>query len=411
MLLHFSVLRGKTVLGKLHQNTLGPLYLLAILLCLNNCVMKQAHYDSMLELSNQASLNYSQQILNAIVGIRENAEMPTLYYVEAGQSSWGKNLSGSMLAQMSPPWNTNRTMLQPSGSTGENLNLSLQLNDFGPAAMSRVTAIYVFLCYPIHVGGGRLPNGALYTVVDKSSSPAPFILSTRSKEGYYGITEETRFEFFKITRDITYWTRHADPKPSDLESAAGLLYSFFAQYPSTEMQLANMVVSASKAETDFEGALDDYGNQFKVIAQLVEDAKKAGANDKIYVELLKDAYAQRDFKYMQMAGAFTDRKNKKNQLQELEQQVFQLLDILKNTVIQIKHVDPQGDLIDVDAILQPFYDRIDGIIHQDQEVLKLVRYQMPSTSSLDAQDSIDKLYRDRFEALPQQFDNVIESLR
>jgi hypothetical protein len=105
------------------------------------------------------------------------------------------------------------------------------MNDFGPAAMARVSAIYAFLTYPIQIGESQLPHGALFTAVREANRPDEFTLWTKTPEGnYLGVTPETQFEFFKLTRDIVYWSRHDTPNPADLESTAGTLYAFFSQY-------------------------------------------------------------------------------------------------------------------------------------------------------------------------------------
>ena len=372
--------------------------------------MQQSHYNALLDLRDNASLDFSKQVLNAIVGVKEMGELPTMYYVEGGNSTWGTNYSGNFGAQINPPWNADRTILSPGTNAGENWGLAMQLNDFGPASMSRVTGLFVFLCYPIQLGGGELPNGALFTAVEKAESPDPFLVHSTNGDGvYYGVTEDTKLEFYKLARDVTYWSRHLDPDPHDLESAGGRLYAFFSQYPTAEVRLAEAVLSASKSAQDFEGSMQDYVNHMEKIQQLEQKADEATDLDDAQVKLLQtmleDAYDQRDFKYQMLGGAQNQKKQDNRVLSEAEQEVNSLVQDLEATIVQIKQVDPQGDQIDVTAIIEPFNQRIEGILAHDPEIMKEVLFQVPSSASLDAQDSVDKLYRERFEALPQQFDS------
>jgi hypothetical protein len=55
-----------------------------IALSLTGCFMKKMHYKSFLELREEASRNYSVQVLDSIVGVLEHAELPVFFNVEAG---------------------------------------------------------------------------------------------------------------------------------------------------------------------------------------------------------------------------------------------------------------------------------------------------------------------------------------
>ena len=73
---------------------------------------------------------------------------------------------------------------------------------------------------------------------------------------------------------------------------------------------------------------------------------------------------------------------------------------LERAILLIKSMDPQGEAVDVNAIIQPFRKRVDGLMARDPAVIKEVASQLPSRDGLEAQDTVDKLYREQFEALP-----------
>ena len=67
--------------------------------------------------------------------------------------------------------------------------------------------------------------------------------------------------------------------------------------------------------------------------------------------------------------------------------------------------DPDGEKIDVEAIVKPFRTRIDGLVSKNADVLREIEFQLPSSNGLKAKDTVDKLYRDREEGLPDRFNN------
>jgi hypothetical protein len=116
----------------------------------------------MVELQSETMDAMTFQMLDAVVAILDRGEIPTFFYIESGGSNWGGNYNASLSAVVGLPFRADNTSFTGSGGGGESVGLSWEINDFGPASMTRVTAIYEYLCYPIHIGNGQLPNGALY---------------------------------------------------------------------------------------------------------------------------------------------------------------------------------------------------------------------------------------------------------
>jgi len=140
---------------------------------LMGCAFERAHYKSLPELREETSNNYSQQVLETIVGTCDDARLPAFFRVEAGFSSWSPSFSGSTGATVAT-LPTGGTVISGNLGIAEAMNKQIQYNDFGSASMTRVVSLYHLLCFEIRSGDTVLPNGTFYTVVDKASSPEHF---------------------------------------------------------------------------------------------------------------------------------------------------------------------------------------------------------------------------------------------
>jgi hypothetical protein len=381
--------------------------LMGLLLSLSGCVLRAVHEKALLDLQEQGSRNYSQQVLDAIVNIRQRSELPTFFYFEGASSIWNPSLSSSISGNISTVLSgpglvtPDVATITPSLGANDNLSNAVQMNDFGPAAMSRISAIYAFLTYPIHIGESQLPHGALFTTVREADRSDEFILWTKTPEGrYLGVTPETQFEFFKLTRDIIYWSRHEAPNPADLESTAGILYAFFSQYPTTELALNNALSAAEAAKTGLTEALSEYRETDKKVTQLEQDFKKSKDNIDVLTLILQEAYEQRKLQQNQLGQVGSQKSTADAEATAQRFKIEGLLQQLEQAASLIKAADPQGSEIDVAAILRPFRARVNGLLARDPAVIQEVASQEPSTSGLNARDPVDKLYRDRYEALP-----------
>lgn len=384
-----------------------PVLFLLILLCFG-CALRKEHYGSILDLTQESSINSSQQVLDSIVGLRDKSELPTLYYIESGQSSWSPSYSTSISAAI-PGLNYSNTNLSKGLSGGESLSSSMQFNDFGPAAMTRVTAMLAFLVFPLDISNQQFPNGSIYTVLRESDNHQDFLLWCKTKENrYLGVTRETQFEFFKLTRDIIYWSRHAEPNPQELESVAGQIYGFFSQYPTTEIALNEAVKKMRQSEKDFNDSQDDYVNFYKSVREIEDQFRQSKESHTILKEILAEAYKQQQMKYEILGSANGAKNTAQKNLAAQKQKIEQLIASFRQCLISIQNSDKQVSGVNIDKIIQPFRDRVDGILAQNPDIVKDVEYQMPNTAGIDAKDSVDKLYRDRFEALPDRFDTRMQ---
>ena len=90
--------------GALHSTALihSTLVALSCVFTLTGCVMMKPHYKSMQALRREASINYSQQVLDTIVGMRDKGQLPVMFNVEGNDSTWTPNysLSSSVFAPL-----------------------------------------------------------------------------------------------------------------------------------------------------------------------------------------------------------------------------------------------------------------------------------------------------------------------
>ena len=111
---------------------LGLVACLALSFVLSGCAMKKPYYRTLVDLRNESSVNYSQQVLDAIVGVRDRASLPVFFSVEGGNASWvpGYSTSGTGLQFPSGVgtrgWDINESVLKLSLGMSESMSNAVQ---------------------------------------------------------------------------------------------------------------------------------------------------------------------------------------------------------------------------------------------------------------------------------------------
>ncbi len=172
----------------------------------------------------------------------------------------------------------------------------------------------------------------------------------------------------------------------------------------TEIALNEAVKKMRQSEKDFNDSRDDYVNFYKSVREIEDQFRQSKENPTILKEILAEAYKQQQMKYEILGSANGSKNTAQKNLATQKQKIEQLITSLSQCLSSIKNSDKQASDVNVYKIIQPFRDRVDGILAQNPDIVKDVEYQMPNTAGIDAKDSVDKLYRDRFEALPDRFD-------
>ncbi len=389
---------------------LAPIVICMSLLVFAGCAFRNSHYLSFQEVRQETASNYSQQVLDAIVGIMDRAEMPLFFSVEAGQSGWSPTYTANIAAAIPGPWRSDTTTLNPTVQSSETFSSTIQLNDFGSAAMSRVSMLYGLLCFPIQISNTELPHGALFTTVEIHDTPNDFVIWSKLKNGkYLGVTEEKKREFLLFAQDTTYWTQHSRPETGDLLSTAGLFYRFTVDYPEKISELAEAVVIHDGLQSGLEAAQKACEQQTAEYEAAKKDALAKGADSTIAKTLLE--FEREDLKTQEqsLAAMSGQLAATHNTIVTTVRDLELLIASLESVLTKVKENDPDAAAkVDPQATVKPLGEYIDRIVAGDEEVLKQVRGMIPSTGSVDAEDSIDDLYRERFESLPQQFDQVFQ---
>ena len=155
---------------------------LGCLIALMGCTLQGAHYKSLTEVRRETASNYSQQVLETIVEVCDEAKLPALFSVGTGTSLWTPSYSTGLQAAI-PTAKPSTTGLTVSLGSTESLTDNLQYSDFGAAAMSRVTTLYYLLCFELRYGNVVLPHGTFYTAVEQASSHQSFLMWTQKPNG------------------------------------------------------------------------------------------------------------------------------------------------------------------------------------------------------------------------------------
>lgn len=388
---------------------------IVIILSLTGCLMKKLHYKSFLELREETSRNYSVQVLDSIVGVLEHAELPVFFNVEAGQSTWTPTYtlsSGDVVAEWSSTFTTDTdivTVTSPSTSSGESVTSTLQYNDFGSAAMTRVNALYAFLCLPLHFGEVTLPNGAMYTIIDIADSPKNFVLSSKIEhDRYIGVTREKIFAFLQFTNDVTYWSRHDKPDAKDLQSVAGILYRFSAEYSKQKQALIGAIKSKEGAQSSISKAQLALKDKSKEFEDLKTEARTAQTSPQIMQTLLQYKYKEVEAQAKGFASVNEQISKAEVTMKSSTTELDNLIMVLELALQEIIDKDPDVKLISAATLTSGLHKYMEGVLAGDKTTLD-AKVLLPGAGGLDAGESRDDLYRERFESLPPRFDETFQS--
>lgn len=397
------------VFQRISIHSFRDLFVLSILsMALSGCAMKQTHYKSFPELRDETSKNYSRQVLDSIVAVYDKGEMPVFFSVESGMSAWMPVYSGVLGSSISPLFMADKSSLNPSLTVGETMYSVLNYNDFGSAAMSRVTMLYGYLCFPINFGDVTLPHGSLFTIVDISDKPDGFLFSKQLKDGrYMGVPLSKDDEFIRFARDVTYWSKNMDPDPKDLVSTAGSLYRFSITYPEHLKVLANTIIGekGGKAAIDpAQKALKEATDKFEA---LKKDALSSKANPMVLQTLLQMARDDMKEKEKAVAAVAGQLGTSTIAIGAKTSEMDLLIATLQSSLNKIQLCDPDLTQEKSDKIVQMFKDPIKQIMAGDELALNKHGNTLPVTSFLNAKEPMDELYRERFESLPMRMDTNI----
>lgn len=387
--------------------------LLMFPLIFSGCVMKQTHYKSFLEIREEASTNYTRQVLDAIVAVYDKGELPVFFSMESGMSAWMPVVNSGIGSSIAPLFRANTSSLSPSLSTSETMYSVLQYNDFGSAAMARVTMLYGYLCFPINFGDIKLPHGSLFTMVDVADKPDGFLFFKKMKDGrYMGVTPVKNDEFVRFARDVTYWSKNAEPNLKDLVSTAGNLYRFSISYPEQLKELANTVIGEKAGKTAIVKAQNDLKETTDQFEALKKEALSPKATPAILPTLLQMAREDVKEKDRALATVAAQLGTSTTSIGAKTSELDLLIGTLQASLDKIQITDPDLTADKKNRIVQMFKDPIQQVIDRDETALNKWGNILPVTSFLNAKEPIDELYRERFESLPMRIDtNILPGLQ
>ncbi len=399
------------------------LILLVVSLSLSGCLMRKMHYKSFTSLRQETAKNYSQQVLDAIVGVREHAELPVFFNVEAGNSTWTPRVTGTtgnvVLSRVRESLDiitghtTTLSVTSPSATGQEAVSSSIQFNDFGSAAMSRISTLYAFLCYPVKFGEFILPHGALYTIVEESNSKENFILSSKIEEGrYMGVTKDRDVDFLRFANDVTYWSRHADPETKNLVSDPGILLRFTFEFPGKVVKIENAIRTREKFEAVVAKLGKELNSKREEYEKLKDEATVTKTDPLIMQTLLKIEQKGLESKIKVFTETTVQLAKTKAAIRDDTSDVKKLLYMLELTLLNIKEKGPTLDKFNITTFTSSLNKHLEQLLAGDKGVLEKMglSLSLSEATGLGAQESRDDLYRERFESLPSRFDETFRSV-
>lgn len=389
----------------------GIVMIMLLGLSISGCVMRSTHYKSFADLRKEAASSYTHQVLDSILSIRERGELPVFFAVESGMNYWIPTYTGVFNTSI-PLSNTKNSTISPGLSTGESMYNILQYNDYGSAAMSRVTMLYGYLCFPIQFGDTALPNGSLFTIVDIAEKPDRFLFYSRMKDGrYMGVTQEKNDEFMRFARDVTYWTQNDKPEPLDLVSTAGSLYRFSIQYSSSLKELSNAIISQDNCKLAMDEAQKVVQLHQQKFDSLVREAQNPKSNSAMMPTLLQ--FSREDLKEKEKGLGALSAQMMTNvaTITAKTEELNILIASFQGTLNKIKETDPDVATLDMQSIVKIFNDPVEKILQGDRSTLQKLGNLLPNPSSLDAHEPLDELYRERFESLPMRYDPLNQAIQ
>jgi len=375
------------------------------IVALTGCVFRGTHYKSLSELRAATSLNYSQQVLDTIIGACEEARLPAFFKVENALSAWSPSITGSAAAAIPMLVVGNTNVTGTLGGT-ETFNNQIQYNNFSPSSMTRVAALYSLVCFELRYGNTVLPNGTFYTVMDKANSPEHFVIWTKTRNGQYvGVTPAKVKAFLQFAYDVTYWTQHAEPHPQDLLSTPGKLYRFSVEYNTT----AGTVVEARLAKFHLQEVVTSAREALKAKQQafeaLKEEVKTSKVNPIILQSLLQLESQELQAQGQNLAKLTADHGKLDSSIISSSRTLVESIGMLEEILTELKTHDPNLATLDTDAIIAVFRQLTELFLQGSREQLAALRLpSLPAAAGLKARESADELYRSRFEALPLQFE-------
>ncbi len=371
----------------------------------SGCAMRSMHYKSFLELHEEATENYTSQVFNTLVMMWEDGELPILFNIEAGASLWTPGYSLTISGLVLPLFDADQSSLTTTAAGNETVTNQIQFNDFGSDAMLRTTMIYGYLCFPIDFGDGLiLPNGSLYTIVDIRDTPEGLSKWRKLKDNrYMGVPEEKQEDFVRFARDIVYWTRNADPNPKDLISIPGSLYRFSVTYSSSIKELAQAVLSYEEAKKGLKNAQETVQQVQTEFDQLKQEAKTTQTNPAIMQTLLQIKQEDVQTKQQQLASLSSQIMQAESKINQKSSELNLLVASIVGSLNKVEKYDPEVANETIQNIINLFNEPVEKILHGDDKALKKYSNMLAEPSALDAKESVDDLYRERFESLPLQF--------
>lgn len=383
------------------------LFTMSFIILFNGCAMRTLHNKTIVNLRNETAHNYSKQVVEAAAGILDRSELPVMFSVEGGNSTWNPHYEKSFNFDVSPPWSAATTVLSPGILASESVVDTVQINDFGSDATYRLNNLFSYVCFPFVIENLVLPNGMLYSIFNIQNTQEGLDYPTKLSHGkYIGVPLEKRKEFLLFVSDVLNWSRHASPDILDLSSPPGIAYMFFFKYYHNLQDS----YSSIQASTGLNNEIQQYEIKNQIVTLEYETKLHSALNgDSIsngFPAILK--LLQSHVEGIQ--SSLNDLENELNSSRTTGQKYYIenhfILKNLTKVLTTLAKQDPDINVNQVNETLLILQQRIDDV-HEGKldDIMKELKLYIPvGGSGIEAAESTEDLYRERFERLPDVID-------
>lgn len=389
-------------------NRFGNILLIPIIcLLLSNCAMRSLHNRSIVNLRNETAHNYSKQVVEAAAGILDRSELPVMLSIEGGNSIWNPRYEKNLSASISPPWSAGNTVLNPGVVTSESIVDTMQFNDFGSDATYRLHILYTYLCFPLVIENLYMPNGMLYSIFTIQDTQNGLDYPTKLREGnYIGVPKEKKREFLFFVSDVLNWSRHASPNILDLSSPPGITYMFFFKYYynlqtgySSNHDALVLKNEIQQQKTQADKIKEDYQSKLQF-------ALENNSTNNSFIPALQ--LLQNDVETMrsELSSQYNSLRVTQSNVQQTYVENHFILNKLKRALKHLAEQDPNINIQEVNDTLDALTKRIEDVHEgKSNDLTEALKHLIPiGGSGIEAAESTEELYRERFERLPDTID-------
>lgn len=388
------------------------LALLIILPLLQSCTMQKIYSKSFLDLRDKTATNYTQQVVDVIAGLKDNATLPVFIMMEGGNSTWNPGVTGNIASTIPGPWNSRTTGFGTGVQGTDTASNAVQFNDYGSASMLRINSLYEYLCFPYKFGEVVFPHGTLYACASEADTDKGLFFAKKLHNGkYLGIPPEKKAEFLTFASEVTYWSQHANPDLKDLRSSPGVFYRFSIEYYPAISGLLTNVQTKNKLLENLKTATADVQATGQDLNSLFKKNTVSHTSPVVVAKIMQLKQDQLKAKVESMMNLQSNLAKLGLDIRQFTNSLDALFRLTEETLRKVPSYEPTVSAEAIENTLQKISEQIKKAKSGDASVLDELTPSINQGKGLSAEESMEKLYHQQFESLPMRYDSAGQAAR